>query len=538
TVPAAEATAPRLPGQVGSWLCAPSELPRLQAQGRQQISGAGHGSSRAPAAGSLPRAAPVKQTGENKRGKNKQTRENKAPASCPSHLPPPESTMAAAEPLQNIKAEVTCPICQELFLDPVTSECGHSFCRECIAQHCQGDRDIACPLCNEKLRKGNLRPNRELKNIVELVKSQAVEDPRGGYVCKMHREPLRFYCKEDETPVCMACERSRAHRAHTVVPVEEAVQEHKKQTLRKYEDATSPPSVDPARSRKDGASSGGNVAALTELPKEKAIAWEASVGKLHWRLLGLGLTSGCGSRKGQCSGAERRGQMSEEQKQASICVHTDGDTPVVRRRKVSLPASEEHEPVADNKTGISCQVCLKETGFEKCITETLSTDFQERLSEITGPELTPAEATLDSDTAYPQLVLSKDRKSVRLGDTLQDLPDNPGRFCSSFAVLGSEGFTSGRHYWEVEVGAGGGWGIGVSKGYVKRKSRSSFNAKKGIWALTSSHPPPSFCETPQLIGVFLDYAGGKVTFFDAENMIPLLTHSAKFTGKIFPFFRL
>nr|XP_025036185.1 tripartite motif-containing protein 15-like [Pelodiscus sinensis] len=294
--------------------------------------------------------------------------------------------MAAAEPLQNIKAEVTCPICQELFLDPVTSECGHSFCRECIAQHCQGDRDIACPLCNEKLRKGNLRPNRELKNIVELVKSQAVEDPRGGYVCKMHREPLRFYCKEDETPVCMACERSRAHRAHTVVPVEEAVQEHKEDAKR--------------------------------------------------------LTT------------------------------------------------------------------------------------------------SPAEATLDSDTAYPQLVLSKDRKSVRLGDTLQDLPDNPGRFCSSFAVLGSEGFTSGRHYWEVEVGAGGGWGIGVSKGYVKRKSRSSFNAKKGIWALTSSHPPPSFCETPQLIGVFLDYAGGKVTFFDAENMIPLLTHSAKFTGKIFPFFRL
>nr|XP_006139241.1 zinc finger protein RFP-like [Pelodiscus sinensis] len=143
--------------------------------------------------------------------------------------------MAAAEPLQSIKEEVTCPICLELFRDPVTSECGHSFCQECITWHCQGDGDVACPLCNEKLRKGNLRPNRELKNIVELLKSQAVEDPRGGNMCKTHREPLRFYCKEDQTPVCLACERSQAHRGHTVVPVEEAVQEHRESIRQQLE---------------------------------------------------------------------------------------------------------------------------------------------------------------------------------------------------------------------------------------------------------------------------------------------------------------
>uniref|UniRef100_A0A5F8G4R5 RING-type domain-containing protein n=1 Tax=Monodelphis domestica TaxID=13616 RepID=A0A5F8G4R5_MONDO len=37
-----------------------------------------------------------------------------------------------------LHGEVTCSICLELFQDPVSIECGHSFCRSCIARCWEG----------------------------------------------------------------------------------------------------------------------------------------------------------------------------------------------------------------------------------------------------------------------------------------------------------------------------------------------------------------------------------------------------------------
>ncbi|XP_030399656.1 butyrophilin subfamily 1 member A1-like isoform X2 [Gopherus evgoodei] len=146
-----------------------------------------------------------------------------------------------------------------------------------------------------------------------------------------------------------------------------------------------------------------------------------------------------------------------------------------------------------------------------------------------------ANVTLDPDTAHPKLVLSEDRKSVRWADTWQDLPndDNPERFDIEHCVLGCEGFTSGRHYWEVEVGVGLLWAVGVARESVRRKGGISLNPEEGIWAvdqrqgqyqvLTAPTTPLLLSRAPSRIRVCLDCEQGQVTFIDAGNEAPIFT---------------
>uniref|UniRef100_A0A674ICK4 Zinc finger protein RFP-like n=1 Tax=Terrapene triunguis TaxID=2587831 RepID=A0A674ICK4_9SAUR len=144
--------------------------------------------------------------------------------------------------------------------------------------------------------------------------------------------------------------------------------------------------------------------------------------------------------------------------------------------------------------------------------------------------------TLDPDTAYPQLILSEGGKSVRWGDTWQHLPNNPERFDSWACVLGCEGFTSGRHCWEVEVevGVGQSWAVGVARESVGRKGGISLSPEGGIWAvercwwgqyqaLTSPETPLPLSRVPRRIRVCLDCDRGQVTFIDAGDEAPIFT---------------
>ncbi|KAF1613869.1 Butyrophilin subfamily 1 member A1, partial [Eudyptes chrysolophus] len=149
---------------------------------------------------------------------------------------------------------------------------------------------------------------------------------------------------------------------------------------------------------------------------------------------------------------------------------------------------------------------------------------------------------LDPDTAHCDLVLSDDCKSVKREDTRQDIPDIPERFNPWRCVLGCEGFTSGRYYWEVEAMDGGGWTVGVSREDVKRKGEIEFKPEEGIWAvgqwaghfqaLTSPNRTllPEI-QTPKRIRVSLDYEEGRVSFFSVDEGIPIFTFPvASFEG--------
>ncbi|XP_044840112.1 butyrophilin subfamily 2 member A1-like [Mauremys mutica] len=185
------------------------------------------------------------------------------------------------------------------------------------------------------------------------------------------------------------------------------------------------------------------------------------------------------------------------------------------------------------------EISNRDTEIEKRDKEIskLHTEIDKRDNEIrwrrSVAPIEEANVTLDSDTAHPNLFLSEDRKRVRRGDTRQRLPKNSERFDPELCVLGCEGFTSGRHCWEVEVGDGGLWAVGVARESVRRKGEISLSPEGGIWAvrrwwgqfraLTSPVTPLPLSRAPSRIRVCLDCDQGQVTFIDAGDEAPIFT---------------
>ncbi|XP_032903635.1 E3 ubiquitin-protein ligase TRIM39-like, partial [Amblyraja radiata] len=159
----------------------------------------------------------------------------------------------------------------------------------------------------------------------------------------------------------------------------------------------------------------------------------------------------------------------------------------------------------------------------------------------------PVSVTLDVETAHPQLEVSEDRKRVRRTETWRSLPDTGKRFTGRWCVLGSEGFTSGRHYWEVEVAGGQWWSLGVAAESVERKRPVTLTPETGVWSIwrwddefEASTSPPSRLPVrsiPGRVGIYLSYESGTVSFYDADTKSHLHTFTGnKFTEKLYPFF--
>lgn len=138
--------------------------------------------------------------------------------------------MSTADPLETLQVEASCSVCLEYLQDPVIIECGHNFCRRCITRWwAELARDFPCPVCRKTSRHRALRPNRQLGNMVEAArqlrgaKRKAREESR----CQAHGQALARFCRDDQAPVCLLCEISHAHRAHALVPLDDAALEYK-----------------------------------------------------------------------------------------------------------------------------------------------------------------------------------------------------------------------------------------------------------------------------------------------------------------------
>ncbi|XP_078271876.1 E3 ubiquitin-protein ligase TRIM39-like [Rhinoraja longicauda] len=155
--------------------------------------------------------------------------------------------------------------------------------------------------------------------------------------------------------------------------------------------------------------------------------------------------------------------------------------------------------------------------------------------------------TPDVETAHHLLEVSEDRKRVGQTESRRSLPKSRKRFTNILCALGSKGFTSGRHYWEVEVAGSAYWSLGVATESVERKRQVELTPETGVWSierdgneLNAVTSPPSRLPArpiPGRVGVYLSYESGTVSFYDEDTKSHLDSFTEnKFTEKLYPFF--
>ncbi|KAM9120114.1 zinc finger protein RFP-like [Pangshura tecta] len=458
--------------------------------------------------------------------------------------------MAAENLMESLQGEGTCPVCLEYFTEPVILECGHNFCRACITQCWEGsDTDISCPQCRETVQQGNLRPNRQLANMVEIAKQlslQAAKGSGGDGVCGKHQEALKLFCEVDQSPICVVCDRSRAHRAHRVVPIEEAAQEYKPKiqtqlkTLRKEREkllglkvtgeGKSQEYLKQTQTERQKIVS--EFQQLQQFLKEQERLLLAQVKKLDKEIVRM-------QNENVSKLSEQISHLSEliselegkcEKPVSEFLKDVRSTLSRCKKRKLQQP--EEICPELEERVSGFSQKTVALLEALRKFKDTLPSALERKRGEPLGAHR-QVNVTLDPDTAHPNLVLSEDRKSVRWGDTRKRLPNKPERFDTEPYVLGCEGFSSGRHCWEVEVRAGRFCAVGVARESVGRKGEISFSPEGGIWAvrhwvgqfraLTSPEPPLPLSWARSRIRVCLDCDRGQVTFIDAGDEAPIFT---------------
>ncbi|XP_076119145.1 E3 ubiquitin-protein ligase TRIM39-like [Alosa pseudoharengus] len=433
-----------------------------------------------------------------------------------------------------LEEDLSCPVCTEIYKDPVVLTCSHSFCKVCLQQFWNTKGSRECPVCR---RRSSMDPplNLALRNLCEtyLQERESLTSQRGA-LCSLHGDPLRLFCHDDQQLVCYSCRDSKLHRSHQFSPVDEAAADRKEELKIKLD-----PLKEKLRAFANAKVTCDKTAEHIKTQvqhTEKQIKEEFE--KLHQFLRDEEAARIAALREEE----EQKSQMMKEKiERMSREISSLSDT--IRAIEEQMGADDVTLLQNYKSTVERAQCTLQDPervsgaliNVEKHL-DYLRFRVWKKMKEFV--EHSPV--TLDPNTANPHLLLSQDLTSVRY------VQNNPQRFDDYLCVLGSEGFNSGTHCWDVEVGENTRWSVGVMAESLQRKG-ACYNMS-GRWCLYykageyKAHVPPqpstllTVQQKLQRIRVQLDWDRGELSFSDPDNNTHLHTLTHTFTERVFPYF--
>ncbi|XP_034160609.1 E3 ubiquitin-protein ligase TRIM35-like [Pangasianodon hypophthalmus] len=436
--------------------------------------------------------------------------------------------------------DFSCPVCCEIFKDPVLLHCSHSVCKVCLLQYWVTKGSRECPVCRKRSSMSHLPLNLALKNLCETFLQERSQRASSASetVCSLHSEKLRLFCLDDQQPVCLVCQTSRKHTNHKFCPIDEIVTDCKEELKTALK-----PLQEKLKIFKDCKL---NWSQTAEHIKIQAQHTERQIKeafeKLH-QFLRDEEAARITALRGE---VEQKSQMMKQKiEKLSRDISSLSDT--IRAIEEEMRA-EDVSFLQNYKATVKRAQCTLQhpeelSGALIHVAKHLSNlRFRVWGKMQNAVQYTPV--TLNPNTAHPKLIVSDDLTSVRRSDEGQKLPDNPERFDGLQCILGSGGFNSGTHCWDVEVGNCTLWFVGVMTESAQRKG--DIISRNGIWYVVykigqyvaHSTPQPStplsVAQKLQRIRVRLDWDRGMLSFFDPLTNTHIHTFTHRFTEKLLP----
>ncbi|CAM4638870.1 unnamed protein product [Leuciscus chuanchicus] len=496
--------------------------------------------------------------------------------------------------------ELQCSICLDVFTDPVSTPCGHNFCKTCLNKCWDNSRTCKCPYCKETFKhRPDLKINTTLRELVDHYKKKSPEkkaevlcdiceerklkalksclvcqssycethlethlrvaglkkhkliNPVSNledYICQKHERPLELFCRDDQTIVCLFCIEGE-HKNHNTVSLKEEI-EAKAQLMKTPKD-TQQKIQDRIKKIQD-------VKHSAEVRKRSTEKNKAARVELFTDLIRS--IERCQTELLEMMEEQQKAAEKQEEEFIELLELEITELKMSNTEREQLSHTEDHLHLLKiyssmcrsgntrNWPEISMNIYESQEPMKTALTQLKDTlDEKLTLTELKRIQQYAVDVTLDPDTAYPNLILSDDGKQVRKS---QVPLDNPERFDECPCVLGKEGFSSGRFYFEVQVKGKTDWTLGVVSESINRKGKILLSPSDGCWTLilrngneylACDDPPISLPlrVKPQRVGVFVDYEEGLLSFYDVES--ESLIHSftdQSFTGKLYPYLSL